>query len=271
MYSTNTSRQQFLRDVLTLAKQRISSTVTNDTNTTTVMASVSSLYTSDLEIVLRVGYIFIIYMIIFLIKTLLRTVHNFEYYYRSSLSYNRFGFIANEESQSESELESATEDDDDNEDITDVDVKSLPSSPILLRPILCSLDQKYLHLQTPVQTMSVTTPKTPLPPPPPRRSLRLKIKSELNLSAIETKDQYNNTIMTRSQTKQNKAKAITPTISSDPCPISKNRSSIMMTTPSPHPEHDEERAYYIRYCNEKKMRKKRPEFNSPIFIRRLVL
>jgi hypothetical protein len=76
----------------------------------------------------------------------------------------------------------------------------------------------------------------------------------------------NNSIMiTRSQTKQIQ----NIQISSDPCPINCNRGSI--TNPSPHPEHDEERAYYIRYCNEKKMNKQRAEFNSPIFVRRLVL
>jgi hypothetical protein len=73
-------------------------------------------------------------------------------------------------------------------------------------------------------------------------------------------------MVTRSQTKQNQ---VAMTISSDPCPTNYHRNSI--TTPSPHPEHDEERAYYIRYCNEKKMRKKRAEFNSPLFVRRLVL
>jgi hypothetical protein len=90
----------------------------------------------------------------------------------------------------------------------------------------------------------------------------LKIKSELNLSAME----HNNKVMTRSQTKQNRF----ITVSSDPCPINIYRTSTM-TTPSPHPEHAEELAYYIQYCNEKKMRKQRPEFNSPLFVRRLVL
>jgi hypothetical protein len=95
--------------------------------------------------------------------------------------------------------------------------------------------------------------------------LRLKIKSELNLCAM----QNNSAMITRSQTKQPEVTTTVMTISSEPCP--KNRHHDSVTTPSPHPEHDEEREYYIRYCNEKKMRKQRPEFNSPLFVRRLVL
>ena len=135
---------------------------------------------------------------------------------------------------------------------SNTDFDSDIESPISLRP---TLSGKYLHLQTPVQTMNAAvTPKTPAPL---RRSLRLKIKSELNLCTM----QNNSALMI---TKQNQT---IMTISSDPCPY--NHGSI--TNPSLHPEHDEERAYYIRYCNEKKMRKQRPEFNSPILVRRLVL
>jgi hypothetical protein len=152
-----------------------------------------------------------------------------------SPSYNRFGFIANEESDFDS-------------DVSDIDSSS-SSSPLTK----C--------IQTPVQTMNVVTPK---PPTPPRRSLRLKIKSEINLCSM----QNNSAMITRSQTKQNQDTTMA-TISSEPCPV--NRHHVSVTTPSPHPEHDEEREYYIRYCNEKKMRKQRPEFNSPLFVRRLVL
>ena len=181
------------------------------------------------EIVLGVGYILLI--VAFLVKILLRTIRKFEYHYVSP-SYNRFGFMMNEESNTD----------------FDSDIES----PISLRP---TLSGKYLHLQTPVQTMNAAvTPKTPAPL---RRSLRLKIKSELNLCTM----QNNSALMI---TKQNQT---IMTISSDPCPY--NHGSI--TNPSLHPEHDEERAYYIRYCNEKKMRKQRPEFNSPILVRRLVL
>lgn len=231
------SRDQFLREVLELTKQRMMSRVANTTALSVITNSSVSLSTDFTtsanlpEIVLGVGYILLI--VALLVKILLRTIRNFECYYMSP-SYNRFGFIANEESESESESDSDIE------------------SPL----------NKCLHLQTlqtPIQTMNAVTPKTPAPL---RRSLRLKIKSELNLCAM----QNNSAIMiTRSQTKQNQVM----TVSSDPFPKPHHYSST--TTPSPHPEHDEERAYYIRYCNEKKMRKQRPEFNSPIFVRRLVL
>lgn len=260
MQPTNTSysRHQFLREVLELTKQRMMSRVANATGSRVVVianASSASLLPTDIinanlaEIVLGVGYILVI--VAFLIKILLRTIRKFEYYYMSP-SYNRFGFIMNEESDYDSDSpDSESESDDSNV------IESSSSTPVSLRPVLSNLLGKYLHLQTPVQTINTVTPKTPTPL---RRSLRLKIKSELNLCAMR-----NNSAMmiTRSQAKQNQVM----TISSDPCP--NNRGSI--TTPSPHPEHDEERAYYIQYCNEKKMRKQRPEFNSPIFVRRLVL
>jgi hypothetical protein len=239
MQPTTYSRYQFLREVLELSKQRMMSRIANTTTTSSTNTSLSlsisteRIYANLAEIVVGVGYILVI--IAFLIKLLLQTIRKFEYYYMSP-SYNRFGFIANEESESESESDSSIE------------------SPA----------NKCLHLKTPVQIMNVATPQTPLPPPL-RRSLRLKIKSELNLCAM----QNNSAMTTRSQAKQ---KQVAMTISSDPCPTNYYRSSSLITpSPSPHPEHDEERAYYIQYCNEKKMRKTRPEFNSPLFIRRLVL
>jgi hypothetical protein len=213
-----------------------------------------------MEIVIGVGYILIV--IVFLMKLLLRTIRNFEYYYMSP-SYNRFGFIANEESDyNDSESESSdSEHEHDSENSSSTGSLSLSPSPIPLRSSLSlSSAGKYLHLQTPVHSANIVTPQTPLPL---RRSLRLKIKSELHLSEMENKAAIHNTMMTRSQTKKS------TTVSSEPCPINSYRSSI--TTPSPHPEHDEERAFYIRYCNEKKMRSKRPEFNSPLFVRRLML
>jgi hypothetical protein len=258
--TTSYSKSQFLREVLELTKRRMMSRVANATasranvNSSSSSVSLSTELTTNAnlaEIILGVGYIFII--VAFLIKILLRTIRNFEYHYTSQ-SYNRFGFMMNEESDYDDDSDSiATSDHDEN-----YDPESSSSSPILLRS---TLSGKYLHLKTPLQTIDVVTPKTPLPPPL-RRSLRLKIKSELNLCAMKN----NNSIMiTRSQTKQIQ----NIQISSDPCPINCNRDSI--TNPSPHPEHDEERAYYIRYCNEKKMNKQRREFNSPIFVRRLVL
>ena len=247
-----TSRHQFLRDVLELSKQRMLSKVVSPSSNKSIALYMSSPSLSSLEkinenlgeIILGIGYIIVI--VPFLIKILLRIIRNFEYY-DTSPYYNRFGFIANENS---SDFDS-----DENSH-----VESLPS-PISLRPTL-SLRGKHFHLQTPVQTMNAVTPKTPAPL---RRSLRLKIKSELNLCAI----QNNSGMTTRSQTKQQQVTTTTMTISSEPCP--RNHHNGSMTTPSPHPEHDEERAYYIRYCNEKKMTKKRAEFNSPLFVRRLVL
>lgn len=236
--TTTYSRYQFLREVLELSKQRMMSRIANTTTTSSTNTSLSlseKINTNLAEIVLGVGYILVI--IAFLIKILVQTIRKFEYYYMSP-SYNRFGFIANEESDSESESDS------------DSSIES--PSPA----------NKYLHLKTPVQTMNTVTPQTPLPPPL-RRSLRLKIKSELNLCAM----QNNSAMVTRSQAKQ---KQDAMSISSDPCPYYRS-SGLITPSPSPHPEHDEERAYYIEYCNEKKMRKTRPEFNSPLFIRRLVL
>lgn len=276
MQPTNTSsysRQQYLRDILELAKQKLLSrivnnttNVTNERNATTIISNLSSpshtMNYNLMEIIIGVGYILIV--IAFLMKLLLRTIRKFEYYYMSP-SYNRFGFIANEESDyndsesesSDNEHDSDSEHDSENSSSTG----SLSPSPIPLRSSLSlSSAGKYLHLQTPVQNINIVTPKTPLPL---RRSLRLKIKSELHLSEMENKAAIHNTVMTRSQTKKN------TTVSSEPCPINSYRSSI--TTPSPHPEHDEERAFYIQYCNQKRMKSKRPEFNSPLFVRRLML
>lgn len=263
------SKSQFIRDVLELAKQRMVSKIMAPTsNKSSVMIALNSPQSSSLEkineniveIIIGIGYIFII--LILLIQIFLQTIRKFEYYYMSP-SYNRFGFIANEESDyddSESDSDSNSDSSENNGDINHRESLSLSSSPISLRPTLSS-GGKYLHLQTPVQRIDPVAPKTPLPL---RRSLRLKIKSELNLAAMK-----NNTMMiTRSQTKQMKENQVI-TISSDPCPKTSNYNSF--TSPSPHPEHDEEREYYIRYCNEKKMRNKRPEFNSPLFVRRLVL
>ena len=251
---SNTSRHQLLRDILTFAKNRMLK-VANETNTTAIVGSTSSspLNINDIDIILGVSSICII--ISLFIKIFMQTIRNFE-----SPSYNRFSFIVNEESESESESES-TKNDGTSENTTS-NVESLSPPPISPQSSLSSKG-KYLHIQTPIKCKYITTtPQTPLPL---RRSLRLKIKSELNLSTMENHVNY--LLTTRSQSRQRKNQNIT--VSSDPCPMYKTRSSI--TTPSPHPEHDEERAYYIQYCNEKKMKNRRPEFNSPLFIRRLLL
>jgi hypothetical protein len=253
--SSSYSRQQYIRDILELARQRMLSKVSNMTINSAPSPSSSpsvkiiNINQNITEIIVGVGYICII--LVFIMKIIVGTIENFEYYYMSP-SYNRFGFIVNEEYETDDETSDESDHENENDNLES------PPSPILLRHTLSS---KCIHLKTPIQTMNAVavTPKTPLPV---RRSLRLKIKSELNLSAME----HNNKVMTRSQTKQNRF----ITVSSDPCPINIYRTSTM-TTPSPHPEHDEELAYYIQYCNEKKMRKQRPEFNSPLFVRRLVL
>lgn len=259
---SNTSKQQLLRDILNLAKQRILSRVVNNDNgnntngtvITTTIFDISSLNANLSEIVLGVGYMCIILLLI--VKIIVGTIQKFEYYYMSP-SYNRFGFIANEYSDYDDDSESESESESEYHRDEKKSSPPQPLSPVSLRPILSS--GKYLHLQTPIQKINTITPKTPVPV---RRSLRLKIKSELNLSIMK-----DNKVITRSQTKENRT--IMPTfISSDPCPKIRHSS---ITTPSPHPEHDEEREYYIRYCNEKKMRKTRPEFNSPLIVRRLVL
>ena len=254
--SSSYSRQQYIRDILELARQRMlprvaNTTINSEPSLSSPPVKIININPNISEIIVSLGYICII--LVFIMKIIVGTIQNFEYYYMSP-SYNRFGFIVNEEYESDHE----TSDDCDGDNI---DSLESPPSPILLRHSLSS-KCLHLHLKTPVQTMNdvAVTPKTPLPV---RRSLRLKIKSELNLSAME---HHNNKVVTRSQTKQNRFM----TVLSDPCPINLYRTSTM-TTPSPHPEHDEERAYYIRYCNEKKMRKQRPDFNSPLFVRRLVL
>lgn len=266
--SSSYSRQQYIRDILELARQRMLSKVSNTTiNSAPSLSSSPSVKIINInqnitEIIVGVGYICII--LVFIMKIIVATIQKFEYYYMSP-SYNRFGFIVNEEYETDDETsdESDHETSDESDHENENDNLESPPSPVLLRHTLSS---KCLHLKTPIQSTPIqtmnavaVTPKTPLPV---RRSLRLKIKSELNLSAME----HNNKVITRSQTKQNRF----ITVSSDPCPINIYRTSTM-TTPSPHPEHDEELAYYIQYCNEKKMRKQRPEFNSPLFVRRLVL
>jgi hypothetical protein len=275
MQPTNTSsysRQHYLRYILELAKQKMSSRIVNNTtNATNERNVISNLLLPShimnenlMEIIVGVGYILIV--IVFLMKLLVRTIRKFEYYYMSP-SYNRFGFIANEESDyNDSESESSDSEHDSDSENNSSSTGSLSPSPIPLRSSLSlSSAGKYLHIQTPVQNNNIVTPQTPLPL---RRSLRLKIKSELHLSEMENKAVTHHTVMTRSQTKQRQLTTTTKTIASDPCPINPYHSSII---PSPHPEHDEERAFYIRYCNEKKIRSKRPEFNSPLFVRRLML
>lgn len=278
-FSSSNHTKQYLRDLLELAKQRMLSGVpTNETNETNVTSSQlstssSSSYTVEqvlmnaniVEIVIGVGYVFII--VAFLVKLFLKTLRRFEHHFGSSHdgAYNRFGFIANEESDFDS-----SDNDSDGENNNDDDVvESSPSSPVSQRHTL-------IPLVTPLQKIITVTPHTPSPPPV-RRSLRLKIKSELNLTSTMEKQNKTNVltntntnVVTRSQTRRQNQR-LSLAISSEPAPSSSfNRSHGAIITPSLHPENDEELAYYLQRCYERKM-KKRSEFNSPLVVRRLVL
>jgi hypothetical protein len=271
--SASNHTKQYLRDLLELAKRRMLSGIpTNITNATNVISS-QQLSTSSsssshaieqllmnaniVEIVLGVGYVFIIIAV--LVKLFLKTLRRFEHHFGSSHdgAYNRFGFIANEDS--DFDFDSSDNDDD--------VVESSSSSPVSQRHAL-------IPFVTPLQKITTVTPHTPSPPPV-RRSLRLKIKSELNLTSIMEKQNKTNvltntTVVTRSQT-QRQNQRLSLATSSEPAPSSSlNQSHGAIITPSLHPENDEELAYYLQRCYERKM-KKRSEFNSPLVVRRLVL
>ena len=270
----NYTKKQYLRDLLELAKRRmlsgIPTNVTNETNVTSsqqLSTSSSSSHAIEqllmnaniVEIVLGVGYVFIIIAV--LVKLFLKTLRRFEHHFGSSHdgAYNRFGFIANEDS--DFDFDSSDNDDD--------VVESSSSSPVSQRHAL-------IPFVTPLQKITTVTPHTPSPPPV-RRSLRLKIKSELNLTSTMEKQNKTNVltntnvvVVTRSQT-QRQNQRLSLAISSEPAPSSSlNQSHGAIITPSLHPENDEELAYYLQRCYERKM-KKRSEFNSPLVVRRLVL
>ena len=272
-FSSSNHTKQYLRDLLELAKQRMLSGIpTNITNATNVTSSqqlsTSSSSSSNtieqvlmnaniVEIVIGVGYVFII--VAFLVKLFLKTLRRFEHHFGSSHdgAYNRFGFIANEES----DFDSSDNDSDGENNFDDDVVESSSSSPVSQRHAL-------IPLVTPLQKITTVTPHTPSPPPV-RRSLRLKIKSELNLTSTMEKQNKTN-VVTRSQTRRRNQR-LSLAISSEPAPSSSlNQSHGAIITPSLHPENDEELAYYLQRCYERKM-KKRSEFNSPLVVRRLVL
>ena len=273
--SSNHTKQQYLRDLLELAKQRMLSRIpTNITNVTSSQLLIWSPHAIEqvfmnaniVEIVLGVGYILMI--VAFLVKLFLKTLRRFEHHFGSSHdgAYNRFGFIANEDSDYDSDS-SDNHSHENNVDDDDV-IKSSSSSPVSLRHAL-------IPLVTPLQKITTVTPQTPFPPPV-RRSLRLKIKSELNLTSIIEKQNKTNVltnVVTRSQTQRRNQSHITNeylSISSAP-PSSFNLShNGSVTNPSLHPENDEELAYYLQRCYERNM-KKRSDVNSPLVVRRLVL
>ena len=268
-FSSSNHTKQYLRDLLELAKQRmlsgISTNATNVTSSQQLSTSSSSSHAIEqllmnaniVEIVIGVCYVFII--VAFLVKQFLKTLRRFETHFGSSHdgAYNRFGFIANEESDFDSS---------DNDD--DV-VESSSSSPVSRRHAL-------IPLVTPLQKITTVTPQTPSPPPV-RRSLRLKIKSELNLTSTMEKQNKTNVltntntnVVTRSQTRRQNQR-LSLAISSEPAPsCSFNRSNGAIITPSLHPENDEELVFYLQRCYERTM-KKRSDVNSPLVVRRLVL
>jgi len=179
-----------------------------------------------MEIIVGVGYMLLVCS--FLVKILFKTLGRFESHFGSSHDNNLFGFIANEDSDY-----SDTDEEDEEEE-----------SPVSLRPTLAAAT--HTHMTTPMQYINVVTPQTPYPPVAAlRRSLRLKTKSELNLTSIEKQNRTNAAIQTQ-QRNQNNFRIEKITISSAP--------------PSffHHPSH------------ETKL-KKRSRFNSPLVVRRLVL
>ena len=276
-FSASNHTKQYLRDLLELAKQRMLSRIptnpTDETNPTDVTSSQLLIWSPHAieqvfmnaniaEIVLGVGYILMI--VAFLVKLFLKTLRRFEHHFGSSHdgAYNRFGFIANEDSDYDSDS-SDNHSHENNVDDDDV-IKSSSSSPVSLRHAL-------IPLVTPLQKITTVNPHTPFPPPV-RRSLRLKIKSELNLTSIIEKQNKTNVltnVVTRSQTQRRNQRLA---VSSEPAPSSSFNLSHngSVTNPSLHPENDEELAYYLQRCYERNM-KKRSDVNSPLLVRRLVL
>lgn len=282
------TRQHFIRDVLELAKQRMLSR--HAKNVTATASSSSYLVESEkmmnantntnvdfMEMIVGICYILIV--LLFLVKILLKMLDNFESHFMSSHdgAYNRFAFIANENFDQEEEEEEELESSDDTESLSS-------SSPILLRSTL-SITTPVTHVPniiTPMNKINVVTPQTPSAP---RRSLRLKIKSELNLTSMKNLNLNKTNAVTRSQTRESRSDSHFTnkknSVSSDPLPLSlpamslfyrnqNNNSVVKPSSSSFHPENDEELEFIIQRCYERTM-KKRSEFNSPLLVRRLVL
>jgi hypothetical protein len=247
---------------------RISTNPTDETNETNVTSSSYAIEqvlmnANIAEIVLGVGYVLII--IAFIVKRLLKTLRQFETHCGSSNdgAYNRFGFIANEYSESDSDYSDSSDNDSHESGIDDDDVvESSSSSPVSLRHAL-------IPLVTPLEKITTVTPQTPFPPPL-RRSLRLKIKSELNLTSIIEKQNKTNVltnVVTRSQTRRRNQRLA---ISSEPAPSSSFNLSHDGSVTTPSLQNHEELAYHLQRCYERNM-KKRSDVNSPLLVRRLVL
>ena len=280
------TRQHFIRDVLELAKQRLLSrharnaTAATSSSSYSVQGEMNANDNSNVDFMeMIVGICYILVVLLFLMKILLKMLGGFESHFMSSHvgAYNRFAFIANEdfEQKEEEEEEEELESNDDTES------SSLSSSsPISLRSTLSITPVTHIpNIITPMNKINVVTPKTPSAP---RRSLRLKIKSELDLTSMKTLNKTN--AVTRSQTRESRSDSHFTnkknSVSSDPLPSSslpatslfyRNQNNNFVATPSSfHPENDEELAYIVQRCYERTM-KKRSRFNSPLLVRRLVL
>lgn len=274
------TRHHFIRDVLELAKQRMLSRHAKNVTATATSSSYSvqgemnaSANVDFMDMIVGICYILVV--LLFLMKILLKMLDKFESHFMSSHdgAYNRFAFIANED------FEQETEDEEEDEEEDTVESSSLSSSsPISLRSTLSITPVAHVpNIITPVQKINIVTPKTPSAP---RRSLRLKIKSELDLTSMKTLNKTN--VVTRSQTRESRGGSHftnqKKTVSSDPLPTSlpstslfyRNQNNKSVATPSSHPENDEELAYIVQRCYERTL-KKRSGFNSPLLVRRLVL
>jgi hypothetical protein len=228
-----------------------------------------------------VGICYMLVALLFLMKILLKMLDKFESHFMSSHdgAYNRFAFIVNEDFEQETEDEEEEDDEEDEEEEVNVESTLSSSSPISLRSTLSITPVTHVpNIITPMHKINIVTPKTPSAP---RRSLRLKTKSELNLTLMKTLHKTN--AVTRSQTRESRGGSHFTneknSVSSDPLPSSlplatslfyRNQNNNSVATPSPHPENDEELAYIVKRCYERTL-KKRSRFNSPLLVRRLVL
>lgn len=247
--SVNT-KQEYLRNVLeTMKQQMLSSSVESKTRLelqscprlesdfpfiTSSMPLMPLTPMPLIEVIIGVGYVLLI--LVFLTKVFFKTLNHFTSDYSSSHDgvYNRFAFITNADSDSEF----STDDD-------DIDIPSDSLSPIR---------QPYYTPRQPPRS----------PPHPLRRSKRLQMKSEMNLTTLEKHTQTQT--QTQTQSHYNPQQKSFLTISSDPLP----KRQFSFVSPSPHPHHDEELAFEIQRRYEKKMQK-RSECNSPLVVRRLIL
>lgn len=277
------TRHHFIRDVLELAKQRMLSRHAKNVTAAATSSSYSiqgemnaSANVDFMDMIVGICYILVV--LLFLMKILLKMLDKFESHFMSSHDgvYNRFAFIANEDF----EQETGDEEDEEEDNIESSSLSSSSSSsPISLRSTLSITPVTHVpNIITPMHKINIVTPKTPSAP---RRSLRLKTKSELNLTLMKTLHKTN--AVTRSQTRESRGGSHFTneknSVSSDPLPSSlplatslfyRNQNNNSVATPSPHPENDEELAYIVQRCYERTL-KKRSGFNSPLLVRRLVL